>query len=610
MRIPKPFVKLPLIFDHARLAEEIGQFAEEDWRVHPERYAGNSSLILVSTNGEENDTFSTPMKPSRHLANTPYLKQVMASFDTVIGRSRLMRLSPGASVVEHTDSHYFWRNHLRLHVPIVTDPRVAFHCNGKMVHMAAGESWTFNNWLPHSVDNHSDASRIHLVIDTVGSASLWRMINGLDSTPRTVEFTPQAPVRMKFESYPGLPVLPTTELRADLDTLISDIADSDSSESRHKEQLGQFTEDFLHDWDSQWVGEGPTIEGFIGFKNVLARYRQVIDQVSDQLVLSSNGESFKEAIRYTLDAALVPGNLAAEKVSAAPNTPKRVQRPRFDRPIFIVAAPRSGSTLLFETLAFNRELWSLGDESHKQFESIAALRPSAENPSNRLTAEMATEDVTETLLDSFVAGLRSSDGRLFARYPEVSRPTEIRFLEKTPKNSLRIPFINNIFPDARFIFLFRDARQNISSLLDSWRSGRYVTYPQLTGWPPEFPWSHLLIPGWEKLVSSSLAEVVAQQWLVTNQIILDDLHKLKRDRWCAIEYDELIANTPDELQRLCSFSQIIFGPRMKEIAVQPLKPSKYTLTPPRPDKWLKNATEIEPVIPLTEQMMTRLRELL
>ena len=191
----------------------------------------------------------------------------------------------------------------------------------------------------------------------------------------------------------------------------------------------------------------------------------------------------------------------------------------------------------------------------------------------------------------------------------LTRPAELRFLEKTPKNALRIPFLVRAFPDARFIFLFRDPRQNISSLMDSWRSGLYVTYPQLPGWPGERPWSHLLIPGWEELRGRPLAEIAARQWQVTNQTILEDLQELPRERWCAIDYDALLANTRAELQRLCVFAQIIFGPRMHEVASRPLKLSRYTLTPPDPDKWKRNAADLEPVLPATEPLMAQLRDL-
>ena len=47
----------------------------------------------------------------------------------------------------------------------------------------------------------------------------------------------------------------------------------------------------------------------------------------------------------------------------------------FDRPVFILAAPRSGSTLLFETLAHSTTLWTIGGEGHEIIEGIESLNP-------------------------------------------------------------------------------------------------------------------------------------------------------------------------------------------------------------------------------------------
>jgi hypothetical protein len=52
----------------------------------------------------------------------PYLRQVLAGFGVVWGRSRLMRLAPGASVPEHADINYHWHTRVRLHVPVFTQP--------------------------------------------------------------------------------------------------------------------------------------------------------------------------------------------------------------------------------------------------------------------------------------------------------------------------------------------------------------------------------------------------------------------------------------------------------------------------------------------------------
>lgn len=609
MRLATPFVKLPVCFDVARLAEEIGQFGESEWRPHPQRFRGNSSLVLVSTHGEENDQFTGPMRASPRLAKTPYIRQIMVQFDTVIGRSRLMRLAPGASVDQHTDTHYFWRDHLRIHIPIATTPEVIFHCGDEQVHMGAGEAWTFDNWRQHRVHNGSEHDRIHLVIDTVGSAALWRMIDAAPAAATArFEFDPVRSAEPRYEGFAGLPVMPAAELRKDLEELVDDIAEETAEDVRQKTELRRATTDFVHDWRSLWIEHGPSAEAYGIFRRRLGAYRQVIDDLPGPLVLASNRGSFNDAVRYTLDAVLAPEKFPPA-APGEPGRPRAPYAPRFDRPVFIVAAPRSGSTLLFETLAQHRGLWTVGDESHRQFEGIPALRPNKENQSNRLTAALATPEVAARLTQALAADLVDCDGRMAARMPEGAAPAVLRFLEKTPKNAIRIPFLLEVFPDARFIFLYRDARQNLSSLLDSWRSRRYVTYARLPGWRSEQPWSHLLVPGWQQFIGRPLAETVAYQWVVTNQIIADDLQALPRERWCTVEYDRFLADTAGELERLCRFAGIEFDATMRDVAARPLRPSKYTLTPPEPGKWKKNAAELASVLPVTEPLMARLRAL-
>ena len=102
---------------------------------------------------------------------------------------------------------------------------------------------------------------------------------------------------------------------------------------------------------------------------------------------------------------------------------------------------------------------------------------------------------------------------------------------------------------------------------------------------------------------------VPVQWAVTNQVIMGDLSKLPPERWCAIEYDSFLTSPMAELKRLCDFSQVVFGPRMKEVASKPFRISKHTLTMPHPDKWKKNAADLRAVIPSTDDLMSTLRSL-
>jgi hypothetical protein len=289
--------------------------------------------------------------------------------------------------------------------------------------------------------------------------------------------------------------------------------------------------------------------------------------------------------------------------------PRRKAKPRFDRPVFIIAAPRSGSTLLFETLAANRAFWTLGDESHRQIEGIPALHPRARDyASNRLLAGDAGEETTRQLLESVRADLRNAGGARYQDLPAGERPSSVRFLEKTPKNALRIPFLRALFPDARFIYLYRNPRDNLSSLLDSWRSGRFRTYPDLPGWSGT-PWSHLLIPGWQGLGDKPLAEIVAAQWRTTHEIIMEDLAGIADEHWHLLDYDALLADTAGAIKALCRFCEVPFGPQMQALIARPLKPSRYTLTAPDTEKWRRNAAELEVALPLVAELEKRLVDL-
>lgn len=272
--------------------------------------------------------------------------------------------------------------------------------------------------------------------------------------------------------------------------------------------------------------------------------------------------------------------------------------PLFDRPIFILSSPRSGSTLLFETISQAPELYTIGGESHQMIEQVPGLAPrDRQFDSNVLTEDEATEERVAALRRHFHAALRDRSGQ---RAPAG----RVRMLEKTPKNALRIRFLRRVFPEARFVFLYRDARQTLSSMIDAWQSGRFRTYPGLPGWPGEFAWSLLLVPGWRELVGRPLHEVVRVQWERTLNTILDDIADVPPERLTTLDYDVFLRQPGVEVKRICAALDL---PWDRELgAALPL--SRYTLTRPAPDKWRKHADLIEPMLPGLEPTIRRAKE--
>lgn len=268
--------------------------------------------------------------------------------------------------------------------------------------------------------------------------------------------------------------------------------------------------------------------------------------------------------------------------------------PVFDRPVFIISPPRSGSTLLFETLSKARDLFTTGQESHGLIEGIDGLRPIQRGfDSNRFDESDATPGVVDELRRRFHTQMRDRDGR-----PPQSMP--YRMLEKTPKNALRIPFLAKAFPEAHFVYLHRDPRETLSSMIEAWQSGYFRTYPKLPGWTG-LPWSLLLVPGWRELVGRPLHEIVAAQWEVTTRILLDDLAALPAHRRRVVRYAEFLATPMPVVARLCDALELGWDKALG--TALPL--SAYTVSRPAPDKWRRHGDLIERMIPGLQATLDR-----
>lgn len=583
MRLPTPFIKLPLRFDTERLKAEIDQFPESEWRGHPQGFAGNSALILVSHDGGENDDTNGAMAPASRLHRCPYLKQVMESFQTVVGRSRLMRLEPGAEVTPHTDIDLYWRDRIRIHVPIVTDLSVRFNCDGDEIHMGAGEAWIFDNWRPHHVINGSGIRRVHLVIDTVGSAAFWQLASGgvvasaaTQIETRPVEFRPSAPDTLVYESHAPETLAHAAVVKSAIHELVADLR-SNPHRNREQAELEAVLVDFANEWQALWArfGADPARHGH--YAVLLQDTLKTAGGLGAGIRLPSNSTPVTQVLQRFLPSMF----------AGLPGWMQNMPRPRFTRPVFIVSAPRSGSTLLFETLQRHPGLWTLGDESHAEIENIPGLSPRDRGyDSNSLSAADATPEIRDALFANFALQLRDHAGVRWIT-SDAQRSQELRMLEKTPKNALRIPFLDALFPDALFLFLYRDAAANLGSMLDAWQSGRFVTYADLPGWSGP-PWSLLLPPGWRQLAGRSLADVVAHQWRSANASILEALSALPKTRWRVLDYATLTGDSAGVSERAVEFLGLGAEPALRQSLDSGLPMSRYTLTPPAPDKWRRH----------------------
>lgn len=600
MKLQFPFIQLPIRFDAPALAAEVATVDEVEWIAHPQGFHGNSALPLIALHGDaENEGLEGPMRPTPLLERLPYLRQTLGALGAVLGRTRLMRLSGHADVSPHIDQAYYWVERLRVHVPIATTPRVLFHCGDATLHMAAGECWIFDTWRMHRVVNATEDSRIHLVVDTVGGDGFWDMVaRGRPHNLRSEGWSapllqPDAATQPKltFESFNLPSVMSPWEARTHIAFLLAE-----AKPHPNLPLMQQASMHFLHRWQALWAQHADAAEARPLYEPVLTEYRSAIRRYAQDISLHNTLSLAAPLETIVVRAGLSNGVASMRPVTRTqPPTQRAGSDREFARPVFIVSAPRSGSTLLFETLARASNVFTLGDESHRLIEGIAALNPAQTGfASNRLDAAAATPEVSAALRARFRAELVDRDGT-----PPYGLP--LRLLEKTPKNALRIAFLTRVFPEAVFVFLHRDVRQTLASMIEAWQSGRFRTYPQLPGWPGP-PWSLLLVPGWQGLADKPLPEIVAAQWQATMHCLLDDLAELPPARVHAVRYDALLVDPAGEIARLCAALDLGWDRPLD--AELPL--SRYTLSPPQADKWRKHEEAIRAVFPGLAETIARI----
>lgn len=200
--------------------------------------------------------------------------------------------------------------------------------------------------------------------------------------------------------------------------------------------------------------------------------------------------------------------------------------------IFLFSLPRSGSTLLQRILAAHPDIHTVSEPwlllpfgfLEKPWGLLA--------PYDHEWARHAFDDFIETLpsgrrqyhdaVRNFVLALyRKSIGGRQASY----------FLDKTPRYYFILPFIGRLFPDAKFIFLFRNPLEVFASILTTWLNNQlriYRYYPDLYYGPKA------LTEGYSMLRENSLA----------------------------VHYNDLVSAPHAEVKRVCEYLHITYDSAM------------------------------------------------
>lgn len=487
----------------------------------------------------------------------PRLAQWLAALGTPWHEVGVERFAAGAHTAMRVDARMQARE--RMQIVIALTDGLAVDTEGGRVQLRAGQSGALDTWRRHRFANIGSRAAMFITAETAGDVVLWEAL-ATRALPAVAGST------LRLDREPGR--MDPWRVEATIGFLLSEARTPPGAPV--VQVLARFSRMLRAVWA---LGDLPE-----------ARARMA------ELALSTRGALVEAgAERIALRNGLGLLDILDRQVFAPSGGPAvdtdapHARDPQFDRPVFIVSLPRSGSTLLFETLARARGVVTIGDESHQLIEGIPSLAPAARGyESNRLAAADADVATVSILRTRFLDNLHDRDGH------RVDGASPVRMLEKTPKNALRIPFLRAAFPEARFVYLHRDPRQVIASMVESWESGRFRTYPGLPGWRGP-AWSLLLVPGWRGLVDAPLGDIVGHQWATTQRILLDDLEAVPDTDRLGLDYAALLADPEAQVRRICEWAGWDWDRGLGES----LPLSRYTTTPPDADKWRRRQDIVE-----------------
>lgn len=153
---------------------------------------------------------------------------------------------------------------------------------------------------------------------------------------------------------------------------------------------------------------------------------------------------------------------------------------------FIISQPRAGSTLLQRLLATHPQIQTVG-EPWLAIPFAYALREKG------LWAEYIHVSLAQGF-GEFVSSLPGGRDEYFREagvflsklQEKISTPGKTWFLDKTPRYHLILNELPKIFPDAKFIVLWRNPLAVVASILNTWKQGRFDIrrYEQDIYWAP------------------------------------------------------------------------------------------------------------------------------
>ena len=268
------------------------------------------------------------------------------------------------------------------------------------------------------------------------------------------------------------------------------------------------------------------------------------------------------------------------------------------KPIFILGAGRSGTTILGVVMSMHKEIGFL-NEPKALWHMI--------HPNEDVGGSYSKTDVKYRLTEKDVtADMRKIAGRLYGGFLTLTSST--RLVDKYPELSFRVPFVLDIFPDSKFIFLSRNG-WDVCASIDTWSTNHGSEHGS-----ERHDWWGVNKQKWKLLLNQIIepdsyysncideiksftkhSDMAAIEWIATMREGLR-LRKENTGNVHFIKYEDLVSNPEIEALKLQEFCELprdkVFINYAKEALVQTKPYDSYEVHPAIKDKFLETLNEL------------------
>ncbi|MCC0176447.1 sulfotransferase [Waterburya agarophytonicola K14] len=237
---------------------------------------------------------------------------------------------------------------------------------------------------------------------------------------------------------------------------------------------------------------------------------------------------------------------------------KLPQLKKVEKPIFVIGTGRSGTTILGVVLSMHQQVGFL-NEPKAIWHTIYPYEDLIGSYSQgKAEYRLDAADVNDSTIHTA--------NRIFGTYLKTIGAS--RLVDKYPELVFRVPFVREIFPDAKFIFLVRNGWDTCQSI-DSWskRLGTNVKEDTHDWWGVNNRKWHLLIdrvaatnPDFQENLATINAycdhtAMAAVEWILTMQEGLKLVEQFPDDVYL-LKYEDLVSQPKNSLEKLLNFCEL------------------------------------------------------